>query len=328
MQSKLDHYAVLQVDPRAEVEVIHAAAKALAVKHNGENAVLNAINSAKVVLEDTHDRAKYDLERNKKAGKVIGDYRITEKIAEGGFGTTYKAEHLKLKMPVCIKHALNISPTDTELLLEEARAMWDLRHWGIPAIRDMLAMPDTSLALVMSYVPGPTLAEVKQKYPDGIDAEHVAWIAERMLNVLRYLHLHGVVHGDVKPQNVIVQPKSHTIVLVDYGLASLRPSRNTTTKGYTPFFAAPEQIEGKPPLPESDLYSLGMTLVYALGGDVEHVRVPDSTPDSLCKFIKSLIRLNPLSRPSWEKEDLCEAIVKIRKNDFGRSASGMKPLKV
>jgi serine/threonine-protein kinase len=265
------------------------------------------------------------------AGKkvVVGNYRILDKIAEGGFGITYKAEHVVLGSPVCIKHATHISPEDEELLFNEARAMWDLRHFGIPAVRDVIRMPDKSVALVMSYVPGLTLEQiVKKNYENGIEPEHVAWITERILNILKYLHFHGVVHGDVKPQNVIIQSESHTVVLVDYGLSAVKPSSSAKAKGYTPFFAAPEQLEGKTLVPETDFYGLGMTMIYALGGDVEHIKVPDTTPDGMCRMIKSFLRREVLSRPNWNKEDLCETISKARVKDFGRAMSGMKPLKV
>jgi serine/threonine protein kinase len=320
----IDHYKVLQVDSQAEEQVIVAAYHALVKMYSKETDKLTLLNNAKNTL--TKGRKDYDNDRRKKHGKIIGDYEIISQIAEGGFGTTYKAKHRTLESLVCIKHALNISSTAEKVLLDESRLMWDLRHWGIPAIRDILRMPDGSLALVMSYVPGPTLAQILEKHPNGIDPEHVAWITERLLNILQYLHFHGIVHSDIKPQNVIIQPESHTVVLVDYGLSAFRPKHKTDAKGYTPYFAAPEQIAGGTPIPETDFYSLGMTLIFALGGDVEFVKVPNSTPTNLCTFIKQLIRREPLSRPNWGSQNLCESIKKVRQEDFGRTASMMKPL--
>jgi serine/threonine protein kinase len=261
--------------------------------------------------------------------RIVGNYRLLDKIAEGGFGETYKAQHITTGKLSCVKYALNVSPDDEALLIEEAKAMWELRHYGIPAIRDLIRMPDNKLALVMSYVEGPTIAQIIEKhYPNGMEPEHVAWITERTLNVLKYLHMHGVVHGDVKPQNIIVQPESHTIVLLDYGLSLIKPKSTGGAKGYTPYFCAPEQEEFKPPLPETDLYGLGMTMIFALGGDVAKIRVPPHTPTELCKFIKEMIRRDPLKRPKVWKTDLCESIQDVRKKDFGRTASGMKPLKI
>lgn len=330
MPATPDYYTMLGVHPKASDEVVKAAYRALVKKYNGDTKRLQQLNDANEVLSDAKKKAEYDKARVKPPGKVIGPYRILEKIAEGGFGSTYKAENIVLGTPVCIKHALNVSATDEAILLDEARTIWDMRHWGIPAMRDILRMPDDSLALVMSYVPGPTLAQIVEKHPEGMDPEHVAWIAERCLNTLKYLHMHGVVHGDMKPQNVIVQTESHTVTVVDYGLAHVRPSSDGESKGYTPYFAAPEQIEGTSPIiPQTDLYGLGMTMIFALGGDVAHVKVPSTTPANMVSFIKKLIRRDPLQRPDvWQKEDLCESIKTVREKDFGRTASGMKPLNV
>jgi len=326
----MDPYKILEVSPNASQEVVTAAYRALAKAHADDEVRLRKINSAKDLIGDSDKRKKYDGQKEEvKKGKVVGGYRITKEIAEGGFGKTYIAEHIATGCPVCIKHASEVSALDAEMLLAEAKAVWDLRHWGIPAMRDILKMPDDSLALVMSYVPGPTLAQVLEMddYKNGLDPEHVAWITERVLNILKYLHINGVVHGDVKPQNIIIQPKHHTVVLVDYGLSCVKPTSKDGAKGYTPFFAAPEQIEGKVPLPETDFYGLGMSMIFALGGDVEYIKVPGTTPDAMCSLIKRLLKREPLARPNWEKEDLCETIQTVRKQDFGRKVSGMKPLK-
>ena len=165
-------------------------------------------------------------------GKVIDNYKFLELIAEGGFGSTYKGEDQMIGSPVCIKHSKHNSPEDKKILIEETKAIWDLRHYSIPAIRRLIELEDNSLALVMSYIPGKTLEKIIKEL-GGLDAEDVCWITERSLNALKYLHYHGVVHGDVKPSNIIIQPESHNIVLVDYGLSESRPSGRAKNKGYT-----------------------------------------------------------------------------------------------
>ncbi len=322
--AKTDFYELLEVSPRARREVIDAAHKALLQVYHpdrtGNDRVAKSLGEAHQVLSDTKARKKYDRELGKEVGKTIGDYRIIEQIAEGGFGTTYRGEHVLLGTPVCIKHASHISPQDELILMEEAKAIWDLRHYAIPAIRTIMRLEDGSLALVMSYVPGPTLEQIAAKHK-GLDAETVCWITERVLNALRYLHFHGVVHGDVKPQNIIVQPEKHMVVLVDYGLSLIRPAADSSSKGYTPFFAPPEQIAGMTLLPESDLYSLGMTMIAALGGDLGRKRVPEDLPDPVCEFVRRLVAHDILDRPRWDREDLIEELQKVRVASFGRSSS-------
>lgn len=213
-------------------------------------------------------------------------------------------------------------------MIGEARAMWDLRHYGIPAIRDLHRLEDGSLALVMSYVPGPTLAQLVEKN-GPLDPEHVAWITERLLNVLKYTHYHEIVHGDVKPQNVIVDPERHMATLVDFGLSAVKPTSATVNKGYTDVFAPPEQVKGKPLVPQIDFYSLGMTMIYALSGDYDQTiakRVPEDTPAALCAFIKRLVVRDTLKRPDWREEDLQESLAKVREQAFQRRRSNMKPL--
>lgn len=318
-----DFYSILEVTPKASHAVIEAAYNVLLNQFSDNKTILKKIKTASETLLDRDKREKYDTDRS--SGKIIDNYKIISQIAEGGFGKTYKAEHLISHMPVCLKHAHKISAQDEQLLIDEAASIWDLRHFGIPAMRNIIRLKDDSIALVMSYVPGPTLAEIIDE-KKSLDAEHVAWITERIINILKYLHFHGVVHGDVKPQNIIIQPENHSVVLVDYGLSLIRPSTKSSAKGYTPYFASPEQIRGQTLLPESDFYSLGMTMIYALGGDIETKRVPSNAPDELCAFIKSLIKLEILSRPNWNKGDLQKQLSECREHCFGRKSSGMKKL--
>jgi serine/threonine protein kinase len=336
----LNHYHTLEVHPDACSEVIEAAYKALMKRHHpdrdhrtrGDRA--RRLNAARDVLTNPTQRARYDAARRTLGGTVIGEFRLESEIAEGGFGKTYKGSHVTVGSPVCVKHCSQISPADTDILIEEARAMWDLRHFGIPAVRNLLKLDDGSLALVMSYVPGPTLDEVVETYAarrKRLDPEHVAWMIDRILNVLSYMHRHGIVHGDLKPQNIIIQPESHMVVLVDFGLAAIKPSRTDGSKGYTDLFSPPEQIRGGSPLlPQTDFYALGMTMIHALtGGDLartERHQVPTSVPDPLCKFLLRLLVRNPLNRPSWRSENLVESFRQVRRDSFGDAHSNMKPL--
>lgn len=336
----MDYYNTLEVAPNASDEVISAAYRALMkMVHPDRTATVGSrarkLNEAYETLSDPVRRARYDRNRLDLGGKVIGEFRIEKPIAEGGFGKTYLGRHVMVGEPVCIKHCSRISALDTETLIEEAKAMWDLRHFSVPAVRNLLRLDDGSVALVMSYVPGPTFAEIvetaitKRK---PLDAEDVAWISERVITALSYIHRHGVVHGDIKPQNIIVQPDTHTVVLVDFGLAAVKPSHNTANKGYTDYFAPPEQKKGQPLIPQIDFYSLGMTMLYALvGGDVarlERKAIPPTVPTPMMDFMRRLLLPDPLARPDWSTEDLVATFRKVRTDAFGRSNSAMKPLPI
>jgi curved DNA-binding protein CbpA len=106
----LDHYSILEVSRRASPEVIHAAYRSLAFQAKDDPKKLIVLNNSYSVLSDYDKKGAYDKDLNKKSKKIIGNYKIVSEIAFGGFGTTYKGEHLLLKTPVCIKHAHNVSP--------------------------------------------------------------------------------------------------------------------------------------------------------------------------------------------------------------------------
>ena len=120
-------------------------------------------------------------------------------------------------------------------------------------------------------------------------------------------------------------------VMVDFGLSLVKPTHTSEAKGYTPFFAPPEEVTGKPLVPVSDYYSLGMTMLYALGGGPEYVErkmVPKDVPDEICSFVKRLIARDVNARPQYGKvsDDLGDMISEVRTKVFGRTSSGMKPI--
>ncbi len=332
MKKNMNPYEVLEVSPRAKPAVITAAYRALSNIYRGplphQKESQRTLDEAYEILSASARREEYDKTVYPRDGKMIGPYRLIQGIAEGGFGRTYKAEHSELHELVCIKDCSNVAPQHTWILDDEAKAMWDLRHYSIPAIRDRIRLDDGRIALVMSYIPGLTIEKIVEKV-GKLPAEHVAWITERVLNALSYIHHNGVVHGDVKPQNIIVQPEKHMATVVDFGLSMIKPTIDSVSKGHTELYAPPEEIEGKPIVPESDFYSLGMTMIYALSGDLEAVkqrRVPKDVPEELCAFIRPMIARSIAGRPTWEKEDLCQTIKEVRSKAFGRKRSGMKPI--
>lgn len=323
----VNYYDVLHVKPSASPAVIKAAASALLKTEHPDAHILEARDA----LLDPDSRADHDAELRALHENKIGNYKVVRKIAEGGFGRVYEGVHLLLGEKVCIKHNINVSDFDTQMFIKEAKVIWDLRHHALPAVRDMIVLNDGSCALVMSYIEGPTLFKVVEDYQakrKTIDPENAAWIMSRMLDALRFLHLNGVVHGDVKPQNVIIQKEKHTAVLVDFGLSAVKPKSSSKIEGFTPMFAAPEtQVDPPlPPVPESDFYSLGLTMIFALGGDPLKKEVPAKVPAPLREFIESLIRFEVTARPNWEKTNLLEDLRQVRIKAFGREHTNFKKL--
>ncbi len=253
---------------------------------------------------------------------TIGNYHVLRQIGEGGFGRTYEASHiLRPKIKACLKQNLNITEEDAELLGNEADILATFSHQSLPGFRDFFHLSDGSYVLAMQFIDGKTLEHSVKKHK-AIAPEDVAWVTQRTLQALYCLHSNGVIHGDVKPNNIIVQPEKHNAYLVDFGLYSLRPKATTKAVGYTEIFAAPEITQGKPPLPQSDLYSLGLTMIYALGGDPITKELPGYVPEPVRNYFLSLAEYDPLQRPSWDKEDLVKKLSDVRLAAFGKRHSG------
>jgi len=247
---------------------------------------------------------------------MTGNYKILKVIGEGGFGRTYLAEHNILQKKVVIKQSLFKSKVAQKIILNEASLLWDVNHWALPTVKDVILNEDDDVLMVMSFIEGDELfGHVKKNGP--VDIETACWITQRILSALYYLHFAGIVHRDVKPANIIVNFDKHIASLVDFGLSKLQPDGNPDPGGYTPYFGSPEQVEGKSPIPESDIYSLGMTFIYMIGGDIKTKSLPD-IPDLLKDFIYSLVIENPLKRPNNCKE-LNDKLGAIREKLFKRA---------
>jgi len=247
---------------------------------------------------------------------LVGNYKILKVIGEGGFGRTYLAEHSIIKKKVVIKQSHFKGKAAQEIVLNEATILWDINHWALPTVKDVILNEDGDILLVMSFMEGQELFDyVKNNGP--LDTESVCWISQRIFSALYYLHFRGIVHRDIKPANIIVNFDSHIAGLVDFGLSKLKPDGSPDHSGYTPYFGAPEQIEGKAPVPESDIYSLGMTMIYISGGDIQTKTLPPDIPGLLKDFIYSMVREHPLKRPNNSKE-LNKELGMIREKLFRR----------
>lgn len=265
---------------------------------------------------------------------IVGNYEIVRQIGEGGFAYTYLARHTLLGTYACLKQNIELDPEDREILLKEAKMLYNLDFYCLATVRDVIELDDESIVVVMRFVDGAELYKLKEEmYPGGIDPEAVCWMTQRLLETMRYLHSESIVHGDIKPQNIILAESrkypgfaSHAAWLVDFGLATLRPKRMTRCPGYTPAFAAPEQLAGKPPIPETDVYGLGATMIHTLGGDIGSMTMPDSVPRRMQEYFSRMVVRQPLRRPS-DLGKLQRELSDMRQKLFGSRASG-KPLRI
>jgi serine/threonine protein kinase len=204
-----------------------------------------------------------------------GRYLIGELLGEGGFGMVYAGRHLLLDRPQAIKVLLERyfrQPKFRERFLKEAKIVAALDHMNIVHI-DTFGMEEqtASAYLVMPFIRGGTFQDVlkdarKQQRP--LDMRQVVYALEQISSALDYAHQRGVVHLDLKPQNLLVHDDGR-LLLADFGLAHLlkqaRLEGGTSLKYGTPHYMAPEHIQGHPEK-QSDVYALGVMLYEMLVG--------------------------------------------------------------
>ena len=108
----------------------------------------------------------------------------------------------------CLKQNIEITDDDAKLLINEAELLAKVHHTSLPAFRDLYRAQDNSMILAMSFIEGKSLDKIIEKHK-ALHPEEVSWIAQRSLNALFYLHHEGIIHGDVKPPNLLIEHKKH-----------------------------------------------------------------------------------------------------------------------
>jgi serine/threonine protein kinase len=227
-------------------------------------------------------------------GQTISHFRILEKLGEGGMGVVYKAEDTNLKRTVALKflpRGLEAHEPEQARFLQEAQAASAINHPNICTIYD-IAEHDGQQFIVMEYVDGKTLRQLVpvQKTQTAID------YAIQIGEALQEAHSKGIVHRDVKTDNIMVNSKNQ-IKVMDFGLAKLRGSlkltKTSSTVG-TLAYMAPEQIEGGEVDARSDIFSFGVVLYEMLTGHMpfrgEHeaammYSILNEEPESLQKYL-------------------------------------------
>ena len=200
-------------------------------------------------------------------GESISHYRILEELGRGGMGVVYKAEDTKLKRIVALKFLpshLSASDQDRERFTQEAQAAATLNHPNICTIYD-IKEEEGHQFIVMEYVDGRTLRDiVGAPLPVDEAVSHAIQIGE----ALHEAHSKGIVHRDIKSENIMLNSKNQVKVM-DFGLAKLKGSmRLTKTSSVvgTLAYMAPEQIQGGNLDARSDIFSFGVVLFEMLTG--------------------------------------------------------------
>jgi serine/threonine-protein kinase len=197
-------------------------------------------------------------------------YLLEKQLGVGGMAKVYRARDLMLERAVAIKTLrddFSDDPEFQERFRQEAKSAAKLSHPNIVTVHDF-GLSDQTLYIVMEYVPGSDLkSAIKQAGQMEID--ETIGLTLQACNGLGYAHRAGVIHCDIKPQNLLITP-DNKLKIVDFGiarvLASIQTNETSDIVWGSPNYFSPEQAAGKHPLPASDVYSLGVVLFEMLTG--------------------------------------------------------------
>lgn len=255
-------------------------------------------------------------------------YRFVRVLGVGGHGEVYEVEHTFLRARAVMKllHGHLLDRQDlAHRMTREARTLATLRHPNIVEVTDGGTTDEEGPRpyFVMESLAGMTLRELLRRVEGGVGVQAALRIAAGLLDGLHHAHRAGVIHRDIKPDNVFLHRTSTDVTvpkLLDFGIAHLLLARRVTGRAFlgTPRYSAPEQIRGEAPSPLSDVYAVGLVLFELLTGeppfaerlrlgDVVHAHLhgalpPPSTrnrhvPAELDALVALLCARDPRSRP-------------------------------
>jgi eukaryotic-like serine/threonine-protein kinase len=271
--------------------------------------------------------------------KTVSHYRILEKLGEGGMGVVYKAEDTKLRRFVALKFLppnLLINEDDRRRFVHEAQASAALSHPNIATVFEIDESGEKTF-IALEYIDGQSLTEKIKSGP--LKQEDALSIAIQACEGLQAAHEKGVVHRDIKSQNIMVTTKGQVKIL-DFGLAKLRGVSVVTKAGTTVGtlgYMSPEQLRGEPVDHRTDLWAMGIVLYEMIAGrrpfqgDYEGAvayqvmneqpepltAVRTGVPMDLERIVNKLLAKNPAERYQSTTDLLVDLRAQRRTSDSG-----------
>lgn len=252
------------------------------------------------------------------AERSIGKYMIQDVLGEGGWSIVYKGLHASLNLPVAIKMLKHTMAADHDLSAKfqnEAKVIASLSHDNIVRVYDIEHLYRT-VFIIMEYLDGLTVRHILRNSL-SLPFSRVLHILMQVCMGLNFAHQRGIVHQDVKPGNIFIQ-KDDRVKIVDFGLACPIGGCSSEMPG-TAFYMAPEQIEGDPVDPRTDIYALGITAYEMATG-----RRP--FPDDVCEVLRAHIT-EPTPDPRISNPDLpqefSEFVARATQKEPGKRYQGI-----
>lgn len=201
--------------------------------------------------------------------------------------------------------------SDNELLTNEYELLNELNHVSILKPKSKVKI-NGKIALVFEKQNIFNIKEFKQKY-GNMDAYHVCWVLERLLSVLGYLHSNKIVHGNIKEENILIDPDNHNVILLDYSLCIKdADSTNSKYKIINDYYS-PSYVDSTAKVkPNTDIYAISKIAINLLGGDIDNVALPISCDVRVRSFIRKM--LNEKENDAWK---LWDELIQLRKEVYG-----------
>lgn len=280
------------------------------------------------------------LEQQSRTGTRVGHYDLVAPLGQGGMGDVYKGWDTALDRTVALKflrpeHAG--APAATARIVHEAKAASALNHPNIVTVYEVLEDGD-SLVIVMEFVDGQS---VRQRYTGPVPLSTLLEIGWQTALALAAAHANGIIHRDVKPENIMMRTDGY-VKLLDFGLAHRIANDSYTSDGLpagTLRYMSPEQISGEPLTTASDVFSLGLVLYELAVGRHPHAdcntldgavaivsepvsdtsTLPVALPPSLASLIAAMLSKEPGRRPS--AADIAELLRGVPTSDKAADAA-------
>jgi serine/threonine protein kinase len=260
---------------------------------------------------------------------ALPQYEVGTQLGEGGFGVVLAGRHRRLARPVAIKLLTADGPDMERRFLVEAQVMAGFDHPHLVRVHDYAEAGGLCL-LVMEHLPGGTLAG---RIP-RLSIQQSCAIGLAVADALDAVHQHGIVHRDIKPDNVLFTADG-AVKVTDFGLAKLFEGTSVTTGAMlgTPAYVSPEQILGQQVGPATDVYSLGAVLYELLTGREpfgwqrsvqtvlqrhldERPTLPAGMPPRIAAVVRQALEKDPAQRPKSAKE-FALALAQAATRDLG-----------
>lgn len=240
-------------------------------------------------------------------------YHIEKFLTQGDLCNLYLG--ISSVMDRCYLLKFPTRPEDNDLALNETRILAHLKKGNeYEKLRHFVSQPVDAFSYqerasgivrqvnVLAYEEGwYSLKEVREAYPQGIDARDMAWMWRRLLVALGFAHANHVIHGAVLPPHVLISPDQHGVMLIDWSYAVLQPA---ITGEYISAISSPyrewypqEVFAREEPTPGLDIFMAAMCMLYLLNGNTSKRTLPETIPWQLQNYLKGCMLPGPRQRP-------------------------------